>query len=45
MILGALALLLWWRVLTVQDVVIDTQQREIRCRNRLSGSGALAPAV
>lgn len=37
-ILGALALLLWWRVLTVQDVVIDTQQREIRCRNRLSGS-------
>lgn len=37
-VLGLLALVTWWRVLTVTDVVIDAQHREIRCRNRLSGS-------
>jgi len=36
-ILGLLALLTWWRVLTVSDVVIDTQQREVRRRNRFTG--------
>ena len=36
-VLGLLALATWWRVLTVADVVIDTQRREVRRRNRFSG--------
>lgn len=36
-VLGLLGLVTWWRVLTVSDVVIDTQTREVRRRNRFSG--------
>lgn len=36
-VLGLLALATWWRVLTVADVVIDTQRREVRRRNRFNG--------
>lgn len=36
-VLGLLALLTWWRVLIVADVVIDTQKREVRRRNRFNG--------
>lgn len=36
-VLGLLALVTWGRVLTVADVVIDTQRREVRRRNRFNG--------